>query len=267
MTTYGIWNEPTNPSFWRGPEATPARYMRLYLAARAAIKAADPSARAATAGILDSGSVDGSAFLRAMLDSAPSARGQIDAIGWHPYVGNVEQIIGSVAGARAVLEQRGLASVPIEISEVGWSARGGFTPVQRAAMLRTLAAQLPYERLNVTRLLPYVWTGDPAWQITALDGSPGLRRRRILRRHPRCPRAPPCRAGCEGQAQGAEGSQELPPPHPPLRDAEGQEHAQVRVDRRRQAPACGVAPAQPDDADATPAGIARGAPSRSAVCC
>jgi hypothetical protein len=174
VTTYGIWNEPTNPSFWRGPEATPARYMRLYLAARAAIRAADPSARAATAGMLDSGSVDGSAFLRAMLDSAPSARGQVDAIGWHPYVGNVEQIIGSVAGARAVLEQRGLASVPIEISEVGWFGTGGYTGVQRAAMLRTLAAQLPYEGLNVTRLLPYVWTGDPVWQITAMDGSPGL---------------------------------------------------------------------------------------------
>ena len=174
VTTYGIWNEPTHPQFWRGPEATPARYMRLYLAARAAIKAADPSARAATAGMLDSGSVDGSAFLRAMLDSAPGARGQIDAIGWHPYVGNVEQIIGSVAGARSVLEARGLAGVPIEISEVGWIHSGGFSAAQRAAMLRSLAAQLPHEGLNVTRLMPYVWSGNPDWQITDSDGSPGL---------------------------------------------------------------------------------------------
>lgn len=172
VTTYGIWNEPTHPHFWRGPEATPARYMSLYLAARAAIKAADPSARAATAGMLDSGSVDGSAFLRAMLDAAPRAWGQIDAIGWHPYVGDVEQIIGSVARARVVLEERGLAGLPIEISEVGW-LQAGRTVEQRAAMLRTLAAQLPHAGLNVTRLMPYVWTGDLAWQITDLDGSPG----------------------------------------------------------------------------------------------
>ncbi len=27
---YGIWNEPNNPDFWRGGQATPARYLRLY---------------------------------------------------------------------------------------------------------------------------------------------------------------------------------------------------------------------------------------------
>jgi hypothetical protein len=173
MTTYGIWNEPSNPHFWHGAAATPARYMRLYLAARAAIRAADPLAQAATAGLLDSGAVDGGAFLRAMLDSAPAARDQIDAVGWHPYVGDLGQTLASVARARTALDQRGLGAVPIEVSEVGWWHTGGFSATQRAGILRGLAAQLPHSGMNVTRLLPYVWTGDAEWQITDVDGSLG----------------------------------------------------------------------------------------------
>jgi hypothetical protein len=171
-TTYGIWNEPSNPNFWRGADATPSRYMSLYLAARTAIKGADAQARVATAGLLDSGSVDADAYLRAMLDSAPAARTQIDAVGWHPYVGNVDGILASVGRARATLDRYGLNDAPIEISEVGWW-RTGFSATQRAGWLRQLAARLPYAAMKVTRLMPYVWTGDPEWQITDPDGSLG----------------------------------------------------------------------------------------------
>ena len=171
-TTYGIWNEPSNPNFWRGPEATPARYMRLYLAARAAIRSADPQARVVTAGLLDSGSIDGDAYLRAMLDSAPAARGQIDAVGWHPYVGDVGAIVASIGRARTTLDRYGLTNASIEVSEVGWW-RTGFTATQRAGWLRHLAATLPYAAMKVTRLMPYAWTGDWEWQITDPDGSLG----------------------------------------------------------------------------------------------
>ncbi|MEA2221179.1 MAG: polysaccharide biosynthesis protein PslG [Solirubrobacteraceae bacterium] len=172
-TVYGIWNEPSNPQFWHGPEATPARYMQLYLAARAAIAAVDPRARTATAGLLDSGSVDGAAYLRAMLASTPHPRGEIDAVGWHPYVGDLGQTLASVGRARTTLDRYGLATVPIEISEVGWGRDGGFAPAKRAEVLRGLAAQLPHAGMGVTRLMPYVWTGSPEWQITNPDGSLG----------------------------------------------------------------------------------------------
>ncbi|MDQ1679722.1 MAG: polysaccharide biosynthesis protein PslG, partial [Frankiaceae bacterium] len=172
-TVYGIWNEPSNPTFWHGAAATPARYMQLYLAARAAIAAVDPRARTATAGLLDSGTVDGAAYLNAMLASAPQARRQIDAVGWHPYVGDLGQTMASVGRARATLDRYGLRSVPIEISEVGWWRDGGFAPAKRAEVLRGLAALLPYAGMHVARLMPYVWTGDPEWQITDLDGSLG----------------------------------------------------------------------------------------------
>jgi hypothetical protein len=171
-TTYGIWNEPSNPGFWHGAEATPARYMSLYLAARTAIRSADPQARVATAGLLDSGSVDGDSYLRAMLDSAPAARGQIDAVGWHPYVGEVGGIIASIGRARTTLDRYHLTNVPIEVSEVGWW-RTGSTATQRAGWLRHLAATLPYAAMKVTRLMPYVWSGDADWQITDADGSLG----------------------------------------------------------------------------------------------
>lgn len=171
-TVYGIWNEPSNDRFWRGADATPARYMGLYVAARAAIRSVDREARVATAGLLDSGVVDGNAYLRAMLDSAPAARNQIDAVGWHPYVGgDADQILASILRARTALDDYGLGDVPIEISEVGWLS--AFAPAQRAEWLRDLAVNLPHAGMNVTRLLPYVWTGDAEWQITNLDGSLG----------------------------------------------------------------------------------------------
>jgi hypothetical protein len=171
-TTYGIWNEPSNPTFWHGAEATPARYMSLYLAARTAIRSADPQARVATAGLLDSGSVDADSYLRAMLDSAPAARDQIDAVGWHPYVGDVGGILASIGRARTTLDRYHLTTVPIEVSEVGWWHTSS-TATQRAGWLRQLAATLPYAAMKVTRLMPYVWTGDANWQITDADGSLG----------------------------------------------------------------------------------------------
>ena len=168
-TVYGIWNEPSNARFWRGPDATPARYMSLYLAARAAIKAVDPAARVATAGLLDSGVVDASAFLRAMLASASAGGDRIDAVGWHPYVGEVELVLSSIRRARSALDDYGLSGVPIEVSEVGWHA--GVPDGMRTTWMRGLAARLPSANMNVTRLMPYVWSGDPVWQITRPDGA------------------------------------------------------------------------------------------------
>jgi hypothetical protein len=169
---YGIWNEPSYDHFWSGPEATPARYMSLYLAAHAAIKSVDPGARVAAGELLDSGTIDGAAYLRAMLDSAPAARGQIDAVAWHPYVGDVDQVLESVRRARVTLAQYGLGHVPIEVTEVG--VHSAYDPAWRARWLHDLAMKLPNAGLNVTRLIPYAWIGDPTWQITDADGTPGL---------------------------------------------------------------------------------------------
>jgi hypothetical protein len=171
-TVYGIWNEPSYDHFWRGPAATPARYMSLYLAARAAIRSVDPGARVAAGELLDSGTIDGVAYLRAMLAGAPAGGGQIDALAWHPYVGNVDQVLESVGRARATLNQYGLGSVPIEVTEVG--AHAGYGTEYRAQWLHDLAAKLPNAGLNVTRLMPYVWSGSADWQITDPDGTPGL---------------------------------------------------------------------------------------------
>ncbi|MBA2348519.1 MAG: hypothetical protein H0V81_09525 [Solirubrobacterales bacterium] len=169
---YGIWNEPSTTMFWHGPDATPERYMSLYVASRAAIKAVEPTAVVATAGVLDSGVVNGQAFLQAMLASVPQPWQAVDIVGWHPYVGGVEQIFASVARARKTIDAAGMDSVPIEVSEVGWHT--GYSSEQRAAAVRGLAAQLPSSGLGVSRLLPYVWSGDPVWQLTDPDGSLGL---------------------------------------------------------------------------------------------
>lgn len=61
----------------------------------------------------------------------------------------------------------------------------GFAPAQRAEWLHELAARLPYAEMNVTRLMPHVWAGDPQSQITNLDGSALPDRQRLPRRHRR----------------------------------------------------------------------------------
>jgi hypothetical protein len=106
-----------------------------------------------------------------MLDSAP-ALGDVDAVSWHPYVGDVTQVLASVGRARSVLDGYGLTATPIEVTEVGLGA--GYTPAQRGQWIHDLAMKLPNAGLGVSRMLPYVWTGDPTWQLTDPDGSPGV---------------------------------------------------------------------------------------------
>lgn len=167
---YGIWNEPNNSEFWRGRQATPARYMRLYESARAAIHAVDPAARVTTAGLLDSAMLNATTYLRAMISSSP--RAVIDAVGWHPYLGEATAVMISLGRARAELLRSGRGSVPLEVSEVGWNA-AVFNASTRNLALASLAAALPTAGLGVERLMPYVWSGSPEWQLTEPDGRPG----------------------------------------------------------------------------------------------
>jgi hypothetical protein len=114
---YEIWNEPDNPEFW-APQPSPAAYSRLYAAARASILAAEPSARALVGGLTLPAS-----FLSAMLAALPALRGQIDGVAIHPYGVNPDGVIAAIRRARGALDALGLGSVPLYVTEFGWTTQ------------------------------------------------------------------------------------------------------------------------------------------------
>jgi hypothetical protein len=115
VSTYEIWNEPDNPSFWSGGPSA-GTYDELYVRARDAIATVDPSARVIVGGLTNP-----VAFLPAMLTARPDLRGHIDGVAIHPYAPNPGAVLGQVHTARRVLSGLGLSTVPLYITELGWT--------------------------------------------------------------------------------------------------------------------------------------------------
>jgi hypothetical protein len=139
VTTIEIWNEPDNGEFWT-PAPDPSGYADLYLAARAAIDTADPSARVIVGGLTRP-----TAFLPEMVRARPELTGHVDGIAIHPY-GAPAVVLTKVRGARAALDSLGMAAVPLYVTEFGWTTDPagalGYVPATRRAafIIRTLAA-------------------------------------------------------------------------------------------------------------------------------
>ncbi len=112
---FEIWNEPDNPGFWN-PAPDAPRYAELYEAARAAIRAVDPAARVIVGGLTAP-----QTFLPALLAAAPELRTGLDGVGLHPYAPQPAGVVARVAAARAALRALGLGSVPLYVTEFGWT--------------------------------------------------------------------------------------------------------------------------------------------------
>lgn len=115
VDTFELWNEPDNPTFWK-PRPDPARYAAMYALAREAILASDPSARVIVGGLTAAPS-----FVPEMLAAAPDLRGHIDGIAIHPYGANPLVVLAKVRQDRQVLDSAGLNSVPLYVTEFGWT--------------------------------------------------------------------------------------------------------------------------------------------------
>jgi hypothetical protein len=116
VTTIELWNEPDNPEFW-SPSPDAATYGRMYLEARSAIDAADPAIR-----VLVGGLSNASAFLPALVGADPQLRGHIDGVALHPY-GTPSVALARVRGARAALVSAGMGTVPLYVTEFGWTTQ------------------------------------------------------------------------------------------------------------------------------------------------
>ncbi len=114
VTTFEIWNEPDNGEFWT-PAPDAAAYADLYLAARSAIDAVDPTARVIVGGLTAPAT-----FLPAMLAARPVLAGHIDGVAIHPY-GAPLVVLSKIRAARATLVLLGLGAVPLYVTEFGWT--------------------------------------------------------------------------------------------------------------------------------------------------
>jgi hypothetical protein len=146
VTAIEIWNEPDNPEFWT-PSPDAAAYARMYLAARAAIDAADPAIR-----VLVGGLSNAAAFLPAMVSAEPALRGHVDAVALHPY-GDPAVVLARVRGARAALAAAGMAAVPLYVTEFGWTTQPA------GAINHAAASGRPADILNTLQALGHLECG------------------------------------------------------------------------------------------------------------
>jgi hypothetical protein len=151
-----IWNEPDSVYFWV-PHPDAARYAQLYAAARRAIHAAYPSAR-----VLVGGLSAPLAFLPQLLVADPGLRAGIDGVAIHPYAGSPASVLANVRNTQRALERLGLATVPLYVTEFGWttSPPGALdflpAPLRPGYVERTLAG-LARTPCNVAATTLYTW--------------------------------------------------------------------------------------------------------------
>ena len=155
-----IWNEENSGYFWQ-PSPDPAGYVGLYLAARAALRSVDPSAQAVVGGLADVGNVN--SFLRAMFLDRPDALQDVDAIALHPYpldpTHTAASAMQQILSTRQYLNSLGGSSIPIMVTEVGWTTEGSgaVSGVLRAQQLSGLVTDLAGAHAGVIALMPYAW--------------------------------------------------------------------------------------------------------------
>jgi hypothetical protein len=168
VTDYEIWNEENSTTFLHPQDYAPEAYADLYMAGRAAIRAADPQAKVIVGGLALGipGVTDEIQFIQRMWAHRPDLRGNVDGVGLHPYQHSLTDTYMRLARFRQALDQLAGPSVPIEITELGW-ATTSVSEADRAKDLGRLARQLPHSDCNVDQLLPYTWLtqesnpGDP----------------------------------------------------------------------------------------------------------
>ena len=178
VQTYEIWNEPDNGEFW-APTPDAARYADLYVSAREAIDAADPTARVVVGGLTNPTS-----FLPAMLAAQPALLGHIDGVAIHPY-GTPGVVLAKIRADRATLVGLGMPDVPLYATEFGWTTTppGALEYVQadrRPSYIFETVAALGHLDCGIAASVLYTWYSpqqDPAnsqewYGIDSLTGAP-----------------------------------------------------------------------------------------------
>src|SRR4051812_10177965 len=183
-----IWNEPNFRVFWR-PRNWPRPYVALLRAARASIKAVDPTARIVLGGLPQQSWKALEKIYRA------GGRTLFDIAAIHPFTSRVTGAVEIVRKGEAVMRRFRDGGKPVWLTEITWPSSHGHTntgfgyevtqrvQAQRLAdALRTFAAlrrQLRIQRVywytwmspDESRVYPFDWSG-----LSALHGSQVVRK-------------------------------------------------------------------------------------------
>jgi hypothetical protein len=169
VTTWEIWNEPSNPGYWC-PTPNPGMYADMFALAARDMKAVDPNARTVVAGLpLTSASqrppkyYSPEQFLQRALAHNPGFLRRADAVAVHAYPhGGIDQQLGVISQLRGQLHAGGVPnSVPMLVNEIGWSLQGSSISVSEQARARRYArvtTELPRTNCNISGMVAHTWT-------------------------------------------------------------------------------------------------------------
>jgi hypothetical protein len=177
-----VWNEPNLTRYWsRQPFAR--SYVKLLKAAREALRAEDPGARAILAGLPNRSWI----ALRKVYEAG--GRRHFDAVALHPYTGKPRNVVRLVKLARREMRRAGdRKGKKVWVTELSWPAAKGHTPSTtgfettdegQARKLGNALRRLADARrkLRIGRVYWYTWLSAEAPNQSAFLYS-GLRRLR-----------------------------------------------------------------------------------------
>jgi hypothetical protein len=165
IAAFEVWNEENTLTFWR-PSPDPVAYARLYAAARIAIHRADPGVPVLIGGLAGGHT----RFLHTLLEQ-PELRGAIDGVAIHAYAPTPGAVLNQVEVDRRKLDQQGFGTVPLYVTEYGWSSRrittsplrppvppGSYVPLaQRPGFIVEAARDVLASGCNVRMAIFYAW--------------------------------------------------------------------------------------------------------------
>jgi hypothetical protein len=155
---FEIWNEENVSAT---TYINPVTYGQLYLTARNAIRALDPSASVDIGGLAEAGTPAASpdqaaGYLGLMLIGNPTLKNNIDAIALHPYAPTAADSVAWVAHFRGSLRFWQLGSKPIDLTEFGW-AYAADRESWRAAQLASAGDAFSRSNCQIRIAAPYDW--------------------------------------------------------------------------------------------------------------
>jgi hypothetical protein len=127
------------------------------MAARDAIDTVDPAAR-----VLIGGLTHPTTFVQEMVSASAAVRGHIDGVGIHPYGATPNAVLSKVRSARLTLDSLGMRSVPLYVTEVGWTIHPvhalDWAPAQRRpSYIDSTLFHLGHADCGVSAVLVYAW--------------------------------------------------------------------------------------------------------------
>jgi hypothetical protein len=156
VTTIEVWNEEDDAASWY-PTPSAGAYDAMYQLTREAIDEVDPQARVIVGGL-----VNPQAFLPAMIAADPALTGHIDGVAIHPYGATPALVVKRVRDARHALDLLHMHSVPLYVTEFGWSVSPAgnpnyASPAQRPALLRDTLNELGHSDCGIAAAMVYTW--------------------------------------------------------------------------------------------------------------